>query len=361
MHNQHSITGISVLLAFMMSFSTFANGNGSTQSVVIGEAPGGRVTSSVEKTKSAVSLDLAPDSDATQDAITRAPEAATEPTAASRQTETTAASAKSAAVVTTVATKSTVTQTTVKATTTAISSKAETTTAKPQATTAETTTAKPQATTAETTTAKPQATTAETEKAVTTTAKPQATTAKTETTTTEPETETTAESKAVQTVKANASFRPVRSAITSSANEAGPGVKTTTAAETTEAESETDKLRREIVDFALKHVGVRYRWGGANLAKGVDCSGLTSEIYKRFGISIGRTSRDQANRGRTIPLDQIKPGDLLIYKDHTGYINHVTMYLGNGKLINASSENTGVIISDIGYRTPLKAVRFIQD
>ena len=60
-------------------------------------------------------------------------------------------------------------------------------------------------------------------------------------------------------------------------------------------------------------------------------------------------------------MSEIKPGDLIVYEDGTGYINHITMYLGGNELINASSAETGVIICDIGYRTPLKAIRFFED
>ena len=148
----------------------------------------------------------------------------------------------------------------------------------------------------------------------------------------------------------------------------GPGIKLLAKDQTKETEetkakieSETDKKRREMVQYARQFVGLRYIWGGSDLTKGVDCSGLTQQIYKKFGISTGRTSRDQAARGREIPMSEIKPGDLIVYEDGTGYINHITMYLGGNELINASSAETGVIICDIGYRTPLKAIRFFED
>ena len=148
----------------------------------------------------------------------------------------------------------------------------------------------------------------------------------------------------------------------------GPGIKLLAKNQTQETEetkakfeSETDKKRREMVQYARQFVGLRYIWGGSDLTKGVDCSGLTQQIYKKLGISTGRTSRDQAARGREIPMSEIKPGDLIVYEDGTGYINHITMYLGGNELINASSAETGVIICDIGYRTPLKAIRFFED
>ena len=115
-----------------------------------------------------------------------------------------------------------------------------------------------------------------------------------------------------------------------------------------------------LINFACQFVGNPYVWGGTSLTKGVDCSGYTMQIYAHFGINTGRTSRTQAVTGRQIPISDVKPGDLLFYATR-GRIDHVTMYIGNGKLANASSKKTGVIISDISYRQPVKAVRFLPD
>lgn len=356
MHNKRLITGITVLLTLIMSFPTFANGNRADQSVVIGEAPG-RVTSSVDKSQGNAAAESSENLSTRQVVIKSSTAETTKATTVSTTAvvSTTTAATTTVAVTTSSTTTAAVFSNTVSETTGSTSTatsavKAMETNTVPATKAAETTKA-PIVSTAKATTEAIKTTTASESSKVGSTESKEAQSS-----------EGTKESQTAQTLMANANFRPAHSAIVSSANNVGPGVKATTAAEeTTSSEKETDKLRKEIVDFARKHVGVRYRWGGANLARGVDCSGLTSQIYKKFGIAIGRTSRDQAKRGRTIPLNQIKPGDLLIYADHRGYINHVTMYLGDGKLINASSENTGVIISDLGYRTPLKAVRFIQD
>lgn len=62
------------------------------------------------------------------------------------------------------------------------------------------------------------------------------------------------------------------------------------------------------------------------LTKGADCSGFVMSVFSHFGISTGRSSRDQAARGKAIPVSEVKPGDLLFYASGS-YINHVG-YLG---------------------------------
>lgn len=357
MYNKRILIGMTALLAFGMNISTFANGSDLPQSVVVGVAPGGRVTSSVGKSESEVLAEtnrkqsVLQSEASTKDLPTKesgveGQEAgnvqSTQSSTRALPTTSVVASTMNSPIKESESTKASIAETQAKeSVSTSTESKKASATTKVETTKAQTT--------------KAETTKAETTKAQITKSETQKTTAATQAQT------TTAPSTEAETVKAKANFKPARTALVGAANEAGPGVKATTVAETTAAESEADKIRKEMVGFALKHVGLRYRWGGANLAKGVDCSGLTSQIYKKFGISIGRTSRDQARNGRTVPLDAIKAGDLLIYTDERGYINHVTMYLGDNRLINASSENTGVIISDIGYRTPIKAVRFLPD
>jgi len=82
-------------------------------------------------------------------------------------------------------------------------------------------------------------------------------------------------------------------------------------------------------------------------------------IYEHFGINTGRTSRDQAAKGKQIPIDSVQPGDLLFYASGD-YINHVAMYIGGGQIIHASTSKTGIIISTAYYRTPYKAVTFLE-
>jgi uncharacterized protein YgiM (DUF1202 family) len=112
-----------------------------------------------------------------------------------------------------------------------------------------------------------------------------------------------------------------------------------------------------IASYALQFEGNPYVWGGTSLTKGADCSGFTQSVFAHFGISIPRTSRTQANAGRRVSMDSLRPGDLIFYAK-SGTINHVAIYIGNGKVISASSPSAGIRISNYNYRTPVRAVRY---
>ena len=117
-------------------------------------------------------------------------------------------------------------------------------------------------------------------------------------------------------------------------------------------------IRSRIVDFAKQYVGGRYRYGGTSLTSGVDCSGFVMKVYEHFGIYTGRDSRTQAAASRTISMAELQLGDLLFYSSG-GRINHVAIYIGNGQIVHASNERTGITISSMYYRTPVKAGTFL--
>ncbi|MBQ9123607.1 MAG: C40 family peptidase [Lachnospiraceae bacterium] len=133
-----------------------------------------------------------------------------------------------------------------------------------------------------------------------------------------------------------------------------------TMAELRYGEGVTD-IRVDIVEYAKQFLGNPYKWGGTSLTKGADCSGFVQSVFKHFGIKISRTSRSQSKDGKKISVSELQPGDLLFYEDETGTINHVTMYIGNGQVIHASSPKSGIKISKYNYRTPVKCVDIIQD
>ena len=117
-------------------------------------------------------------------------------------------------------------------------------------------------------------------------------------------------------------------------------------------------LRQKIVNYALRFKGNPYVWGGTSLTRGADCSGFTQSVLKNFGIYIPRTSRQQAREGQRVSMDKIQPGDLIFYRKN-GVVNHVVMYIGNGKVIGAASRREGINIKNYNYRKPYKAVRYI--
>jgi cell wall-associated NlpC family hydrolase len=109
----------------------------------------------------------------------------------------------------------------------------------------------------------------------------------------------------------------------------------------------------------MRFKGNPYVWGGTSLTRGADCSGFTQSVLKNFGILIPRTSRQQSRGGRRVSMDKIQPGDLIFYRKN-GVVNHVAMYIGNGKVIGAASRKEGITIKNYNYRTPYKAVSYIN-
>lgn len=135
--------------------------------------------------------------------------------------------------------------------------------------------------------------------------------------------------------------------------------KTSKPVQTQAVSSGSSAARDKIVSYALQFEGNPYVWGGTSLTNGADCSGFTQSVFRDNGISIPRTSRTQASGGRRISMDQIRPGDLIFYAKN-GSINHVAMYIGNGRVISASSPETGIRIRSYNYRQPYKAVSYIN-
>ncbi len=106
------------------------------------------------------------------------------------------------------------------------------------------------------------------------------------------------------------------------------------------------EFQKEIIDLAIGFLGIRYRFGGSSI-RGIDCSAFVQRVYALAGINIPRTARAQAQLGITVSREDLKPGDLLFFQTYARYPSHVGIYIGNGKMIHASSASKRVIISDI--------------
>ncbi|MDR2043486.1 MAG: C40 family peptidase [Clostridium sp.] len=120
-------------------------------------------------------------------------------------------------------------------------------------------------------------------------------------------------------------------------------------------------VRVDLVEYAKQFLGNPYRWGGTSLTKGADCSGFVLSVFQHFGIRLSHSSKAQAGEGARIGIADLKPGDLVFYANSSGSVNHVAIYIGGGQVIHASSPRTGIKISKYHYRTPVKAVRILQD
>lgn len=119
------------------------------------------------------------------------------------------------------------------------------------------------------------------------------------------------------------------------------------------------KKRRETVEYALQFIGGRYVYGGTDPNVGVDCSGFTRYIMSNAAsIELPHSSRGQASHGREVEEEEMRPGDLIFYAGKKG-INHVAMYIGDGQVIHASTEKTGIKTSPWNYRKPAKIISLL--
>lgn len=95
----------------------------------------------------------------------------------------------------------------------------------------------------------------------------------------------------------------------------------------------TNAPRSQVVQIAMRYLGVPYRWGGASPSTGFDCSGFTMYVYAQVGISLPHSSRAQFGIGQAVPQSALQPGDL-VFRGNPG-IHHVGIYIGGGQIISA--------------------------
>jgi peptidoglycan DL-endopeptidase CwlO len=95
---------------------------------------------------------------------------------------------------------------------------------------------------------------------------------------------------------------------------------------------------------ALSKVGSPYRWGATG-PNAFDCSGLVSWAYRSSGVSLPRTSRAMSRVGTPVARAELRPGDLVFFYRP---VSHVGIYIGDGKIVHASSRKYPVKISDMG-------------
>ncbi|MEU6195636.1 NlpC/P60 family protein [Streptomyces sp. NPDC047061] len=107
------------------------------------------------------------------------------------------------------------------------------------------------------------------------------------------------------------------------------------------------------VRYAVRQLGKPYRWGAAGPAS-YDCSGLTSQAWDHAGTSIPRTSQEQWADLPHVPLNRLRPGDLVVYFPEA---THVALYLGDGKVVQAPRPGARIKVSPIAANPILGAVR----
>jgi cell wall-associated NlpC family hydrolase len=105
---------------------------------------------------------------------------------------------------------------------------------------------------------------------------------------------------------------------------------------------------REIIFYALSLVGIRYHYGGNSPQTGFDCSGLVSHVYRQIaGLVLPRDSYGMARLGKPIPLDDLRPGDLVFFNTMRRPFSHVGIYLGEKRFLHAPSAGKTVNIVDM--------------
>jgi cell wall-associated NlpC family hydrolase len=106
---------------------------------------------------------------------------------------------------------------------------------------------------------------------------------------------------------------------------------------------------QQVVDIAKQWLGTPYVYGGNDPEKGIDCSGLVQQAYKRVGIDLPRVTYDQVNQGEAVNgIENAKPGDLIFCTGDGGRKNgHVGIFMGDGKWIEAPYTGAQVRIADI--------------
>lgn len=155
-----------------------------------------------------------------------------------------------------------------------------------------------------------------------------------------------------------------RGAVEDSSVEAGNSDKSSDDAAAKKENSDTSE---KIIEYAKKLLGVRYVYGGSS-PKGFDCSGFVQYVFKNFGIKLERIAANQSKHGEKVSKENLIKGDLVFFDTNGGRnsIEHVGIYIGDGKFIHASSGRSTrkVVVSDLTqgfYKdTYMKARRYIK-
>lgn len=103
---------------------------------------------------------------------------------------------------------------------------------------------------------------------------------------------------------------------------------------------------KELKKSAYGFLGTRYRFGGSSRS-GIDCSSFVQHVFKELEVSLPRTAREQFEVGSAVAPGDLQKGDLIFFATYASYPSHVGIYLGNNKMIHASSRDRRVVISSL--------------
>jgi len=114
---------------------------------------------------------------------------------------------------------------------------------------------------------------------------------------------------------------------------------------------DADGRVRTLLKRALALLGTPYRWGGST-TDGFDCSGLVGYVFSSaLGIELPRVSRQMARSGEKVDRDALSAGDLVFFSRRGKRVDHVGIYLGNGRFVHAPRTGKDVMVSSLvdGY------------
>lgn len=174
-----------------------------------------------------------------------------------------------------------------------------------------------------------------------------------------PQTKSQAEKDAEARAAAEEQARQEAAEVAARQQQAASRAARRTAVSTTTATSSSDSSQSVVVSgnaaavvaYALQFQGVPYVYGGTT-PSGWDCSGFTSYVYAHFGVSLSHSS--SAQRGAGTKVSDPQPGDLMWKPGHVG------IYIGNGKMVHASTPRTGTVVASTSWYSGWEYYRVIQ-
>ncbi len=118
---------------------------------------------------------------------------------------------------------------------------------------------------------------------------------------------------------------------------------------------------RQLKKTAYGFLGIRYRFGGSS-SRGIDCSSFVQQVFRQLDVTLPRTAREQFEIGVDVAPGDLQKGDLVFFRTYAPYASHVGIYLGDKKMIHASSRDRRVVISTMNtayYRSRFLGARRI--
>jgi LysM repeat protein len=107
---------------------------------------------------------------------------------------------------------------------------------------------------------------------------------------------------------------------------------------------------------AFNFLSTPYRFGG-NSRKGIDCSAFVQQVFREVDVDLPRSAREQFRVGAEVDRDELEPGDLIFFRTYAKFPSHVGIYLGDNKMIHASSRSRRVVVTSLDL--PYYQKRFI--